>query len=554
MIPNSLKKQSSSLLRVAALIAAAAVMWCSASANENAPGVRVVKYPWTPDDGTGMYANPVIHADYSDPDVVRMGDEYIMVSSSFAHTPGLPVLRSEDLVNWTIVGHVTENLPSPMFDLPQHGKGIWAPSIRMHNGELYVYFGDPDLGIFMSKAKKAEGPWEPLRLIQEAKGWIDPCPLWDDDGNAYLVHGWAKSRAGFNSILTVNKMNAEGTRILDSGVTVFDGHRNHPTIEGPKFYKRNGYYYVFAPAGGVKPGWQTVLRSKNVYGPYDDKIVLAQGSTAVNGPHQGAWVATPTGEDWFIHFQDRYAYGRIVHLQPMRWNNDWPVMGFDREGRGCGEPVSVHALPRSAKKSPRQSPQTSDEFTSNHLGFQWQWEANHQSSWYSLSAAEGALRLAAVPMPESSINLWDVPNLVCQKFPAETFTTTTLMKYSGLAPGERAGLVVFGMDYAYLAVERDSAAWMLKLVFCTDASKRGRETVEARVPLQGGQVYARVHVDSAAVCDFSFSTDGKKFIPMGKKFTAREGMWVGAKAGLFASGLPGARTHGYADFDWFRYE
>jgi beta-xylosidase len=541
------------LLRCIVTLLAVSAAADSARAIEKSSGGRRVSYPWYPDNGHGMYTNPVIHADYSDPDVVRVGAEYIMVSSSFVHTPGLPVLKSTDLVNWTIIGYVVENLPSPMFDTPLHGKGIWAPSIRYHNGEFYVYYGDPDLGIFMSKSKKAEGPWEPLRLVQAAKGWIDPCPLWDDDGNVYLVHGWAKSRAGVNSMLTVNKMNADGTQILDAGTLVFDGHRNHPTIEGPKFYKRNGWYYIFAPAGGVKPGWQTVLRSKNIYGPYEDKIVLAQGTTTVNGPHQGAWVVTPTGEDWFIHFQDRYAYGRIVHLEPMQWKNDWPVIGFDRDGRGCGEPVQTHAIPQSATRSRRLTPQTSDEFAAQHLGLQWQWEANHRDSWYSLSARKGTLRLFSVAAADSACNLWDEPNLLLQKFPAEMFTATTLMQCDNLAVGDRAGLVVFGMDYSYLAVCRDSAGFGLQKVLCDDAHKKNVESIEATVRMNNPRLYVRVEVDSAAACRFSYSTDGVMFIPVGKNFTAREGLWVGAKVGLFASGARRAGTAGYADFQWFRF-
>jgi beta-xylosidase len=257
----------------------------------------------------------ILFADYSDPDVIRVGDDYYLVSSSFQAVPGLPILHSRDLVNWTIVGHAVDRLPSPDFDRPQHGNGMWAPSLRHHDGWFWIYVGDPDRGIYMTRARDARGPWEPLTLVKEAKGWIDPCPLWDDDGSMYLVHAWAKSRAGFNGVLHVNRLSPDGRRVVDDGVMVFDGRERHPTIEGPKFYKRNGWYYIFAPAGGVKRGWQTVLRSKHVYGPYEDKIVLE------GGLHQGALV-----DEWFVHFQDRGAYGRIVHRQPVRWINDWPEM------------------------------------------------------------------------------------------------------------------------------------------------------------------------------------------------------------------------------------
>lgn len=241
--------------------------------------------------------------------------------------------------------------PSGIFNSPQHGNGVWAPAIRYHNGEFHVYYGDPDLGIFMAKTKNPAGPWEPLVLVKEAKGRIDTCPFWDDDGNAYLVHAWAKSRAGINSILTICRMSPDGTRTLDEGKTVFDRQTTQPTIEGPKMYKWNGYYYIFAPAGGVRNGWQTVLRSKNIFGPYEDKIVLEKGGTEINGPHQGGWVELKSGESWFVHFQERDPYERIVHLQPVKWVDDWPVIGIDKDDDGKGEPTPRRVLRQSHRQA-----------------------------------------------------------------------------------------------------------------------------------------------------------------------------------------------------------
>ena len=219
---------------------------------------------WSADRGDGTYRNPILYADYSDPDVVRVGDDFYMVSSSFNCVPGIPVLHSKDMVNWQIINHVfKKQIPDTVFNTPQHGKGAWAPSIRYHKGELYVYYGDPDFGIYMSKTSDPLGSWSVPHLLRPAKGWIDPCPLWDDDGQAYLVHAFAGSRSGRKSILVIHRMSEDGKTLLDDGVLVFDGHENHPTIEGPKIYKRKGYYYIFAPGGGVPQGWQTVLRSRN---------------------------------------------------------------------------------------------------------------------------------------------------------------------------------------------------------------------------------------------------------------------------------------------------
>src|SRR5262245_43459018 len=362
---------------------------------------------WTPDNRDGTYKNPIIHADYSDPDVIRVGNDFYLTASSFNSSPGLPILHSKDLVNWRIIGHALEyKSPRDVFANPQHVNGVWAPAIRYHKNYFYIFFPDPDYGIYMTKARNPAGPWSAPLLIRSAKGWIDPCPFWDDDGNAYLVHAWANSRSGIKSILTINKMSEDGTKILDEGQMVFDGHAHHPTIEGPKLYKRNGYYYIFAPAGGVPTGWQTVLRSKNIYGPYEDKIVMDQGTTDINGPHQGAWVELKSGESWFIHFQDRGAYGRVVHLQPLRWMNDWPVIGIDKDRDGKGEPVSSFKKPAVLTRARPMAPETTDEFTSPVPGLQWQWQANFDKSWSSLTSKPGWLRFYSVPLPLEALNLW----------------------------------------------------------------------------------------------------------------------------------------------------
>jgi beta-xylosidase len=290
---------------------------------------------WTADNADGTYKNPILHADYSDPDAIRLGEDFYMISSSFNAAPGLPILHSRDLVNWTIIGHaLPRQFPVMDFSKPQHGNGVWAPSIRHHNGLFYIYFPDPDQGIFLTTAKNISGPWSKPVMVEAGKGLIDPCPLWDTNGKAYLVHAFAGSRAGLKSVIVVKEMNAAGDSTIGNSVMVYDGHGIDATIEGPKFYKRNNFYYIFAPAGGVSTGWQLVLRSRNIYGPYERKVVMDQGNSPINGPHQGAWVKTSTGEDWVLHFQDIDAYGLVVHLQPMAWKNDWPVIGTDKDGDG----------------------------------------------------------------------------------------------------------------------------------------------------------------------------------------------------------------------------
>ena len=518
-----------------------------------------VSQVWVSDLGNGKYKNPVLDADYSDPDVCRVGDDYYMTSSSFACIPALQILHSKDMVNWRIIGTAIERLlPEERFSQMQHGNGVWAPSIRYHQGEFYIYYGDPDTGIYMVKSKDPAGKWDNPVLVKAAKGIIDTCPLWDEDGNAYIVHGYAGSRAGLKSILGLIRMTPDGTQAIGESRIIFDGHIGNATIEGPKFYKRDGWYYIFAPAGGVPTGWQTVLRSKNIWGPYEWKIVMARGNTNINGPHQGAWVDTPDGkEDWFFHFQDKEAYGRVVHLQPMKWVDGWPVIGVDKDGDGCGSPVYSYKKPNVGKTYSIETPAESDEFDSLELGLQWQWQANPKPIWYFCDGGNSLLRLYSY-YTENQVNLWDVPNLLLQKFPTEDFTVTTKVSFapSSKYTGERTGLVVMGADYAVLAMENRADGLILVQNVCRKADKKGKEEENASVKLSDNTLFLRVKVkkdsEKEAICSFSYSVDGKKFISLGENFTAKPGKWIGAKVGLFITRPKAVNDGGWVDIDWFR--
>jgi len=522
--------------------------------------------PWVPDRGDGTYTNPVIHADYSDPDVVRVDRDYYMVASSFNAVPGLPILHSRDLVNWRLIGHALPRLsPELLFATPQHGKGPWAPAIRHHGGRFWIYYPEPDLGIYAVTATNPAGPWSAPVLVKGGRGLIDPCPLWDDDGRVYLVHAWARSRAGFANVLTLNRLSEDGLRVIDAGKVIIDGDKipNYRTLEGPKFYKRNGEYWIFAPAGGVKPGWQSVFRSKTVDGPYQDRIVLEQGSTDINGPHQGAWVDTPSGENWFFHFQDIDAYGRVVHLQPLKWREDgWPVMGADPDGDGRGEPVRTHGKPNMAAAGDRPErvrvavPPTSDEFSSPRLGLQWQWQANPEPGWLSLTAVRGALRLNARPSTAAD-NLWMAPNLLLQKWPAPEFSVTTALDFAPAAEGDTGGLIIFGQDYAWLGLRKAPGGLRLVAAVAKDAAGGAPEREIVSLPTSGGsRVYLRVTVGKGGMCRFSWSADNRAFAAIGDDFVAKPGRWVGAKVGLFAAARPGSPSSraGHADWSWFRVE
>lgn len=522
---------------------------------------------WVSDEGNGMYRNPVLHADYSDPDVCAVGEDYFLTASSFNCTPGLPILHSKDLVNWKIVNYALKKVePVEYYNEARHGKGVWAPSIRFHEGVFYIYWGDPDFGIFMVKTRDPYGEWDKPVLVKAGKGMIDPCPLWDDDGRVYLAHAWAGSRAKFNSVLTVCEMNKEGTAVISDPVLVFDGNDgvNH-TIEGAKFYKRNGFYYLFAPAGGVVSGWQLVMRSKDVYGPYEARIVMAQGKTDINGPHQGGWVDTPAGESWFLHFQDKGAYGRVLHLNPMKWINDWPVIGVDKDGDGCGDPVSRYRKPKTGKTYPIETPVESDEFDTRKLGLQWEWHANYQDV-FGFTTNMGYVRIYGHELSPHFKNFWEVPNLLMQKFPAEEFTATAKLKVSAKDDGQLSGLIIMGWDYSWIGVEKQGEKFLLKQAVCKDAEQGNLEQVSTLAVLEPSrkfeaglfpnyerEIYIRVHVDKGAYCRFSYSLDGKKFTEAGTLFKARQGKLIGAKVGMF-SVTPHGKERGWLDVDWFRVE
>jgi len=501
---------------------------------------------WVADNGDGTYKNPILYADYSDPDAIRVGNDYYLVASSFDAVPGLPILHSVDLVNWEIIGHVfAQQPPFDVFSKTQHGNGAWAPAIRFHSGEFYVYWPDPDIGIYLAKAKSAKGPWTEPLLVKSAQGWIDPCPLWDDDGSAYLVNAFAASRSGIKSVLAISRMSPDGTKLLDDGVIVYDGHGIDPTLEGPKLYKRNGYYYILAPGGGVPTGWEVALRSKNIYGPYERRVVLDQGLTSINGPHQGAWVETRNGESWFLHFQDKGAYGRIVHLQPVKWVDDWPVMGDN------GHPVLTYRKPFAGAFV--MTPAESDEFDETTLGLQWQWQANPKPGW-AFPYERKYLRLIAVPPAEGVRNFWDVPNVLLQKFPAPEFTVTTSLNLTSIAGGEKAGLIVMGLDYAHIAIRKTAAGYQVTQSVCINADRGSAEKESAPVAVKSGAIELRVRVSEGAVCQFSYNAGGASFVNLGDPFTARQGRWIGAKVGLFAVRTGASGESGYADVDWFRVD
>lgn len=521
---------------------------------------------WSPDNGDGTYTNPVINADYSDPDVcVGASDEdYYLTASSFQCVPGLPILHSKDLVNWEIINYALGNLYEgneellKHFSTPQHGAGVWAPSIRYHDGWYYIYWGDPDFGVYMVKTQDPATKWEKPLCVIKGKGYIDPTPLWDDDGRCYLVNGWANSRSKFASVLTVREMSPDGTKAIGQPVIVFDGNgTENRTCEGPKFYKRDGWYWIMCPAGGVPTGFQLAMRSKSPFGPYEHKIVLAQGKTAINGPHQGGWIHTKAGEDWFLHFQDKKAYGRVVHLNPVDWSSGWPIMGKN------GEPVTTYKKPITNSHFPINNPVESDEFNSTTNGKQWQWHANYDEK-FGVPTAFGTFRIYTYKLSQGWKNFWEVPNLLLQKTPSDTFTVTTKLRMTSKADGQFGGLIMMGLDYSALVVRRIGPSFELVQMTChaADEGNTQTETLIAKLkptaidktdykPSIHEDIYLRLSVKDRKV-RFFWSQDGKRYSSCCDEFQMKEGKWIGAKFGFIAAETDSNCDHGWVDADWIR--
>ena len=518
-------------------------------------------------ESTATYHNPILYADYSDPDVVRVGADFYLIASSFHFSPGIPVLRSHDLVHWSIVGHALARLDfGPGYDLPgpldfddatersklnyalgyRYAAGIWAPAIRAHDGRLYVYFVTPTEGIFMTSAPRPEGPWDaPVKVIAQA-GLEDPCPFWDDDGQAYLVH----SRVGAGPLI-LHRMSTDGKSVLDDGKVIVEDPVNLPTLEGPKLYKRNGYYYLFAPFGGVETGSQAVLRSRNIYGPYDSRIVLSKGTTEVQGPHQGGYVETPSGRGWFIHFNSTGAYGRIVYLEPVKWEEDWPIIGERLAGAATGQPVRSHALPDVGRTFPAAHPQTSDEFAARTLGPQWEWNHNPLDSHWSLTERPGFLRLKAAP----AANLVSARNTLTQVLQGRTVRITARLSVGAMVDGQRAGLAMFGRRPSWIGVVQGQGD--LRVTFAeggveTSGPSLGRAVHRVHAP---DSVLLRMQVDNEQV-QYSYSLDaGKTFTALGSRSRMFFSWWKGGRPALFTYNTnASAPEGGVADFDWVRVE
>ena len=502
----------------------------------------------TGDNGDGTYSNPVINADFPDPDVIRVGDTYYMVSTTMFVFPGVTILKSKDLVNWEYCSNAVPRFDySNCYNLDtchRYSHGQWATSLKYHNNQFHILFITLDEGGFYATADKAEGPWHLKKL---PKGYYDPGLFFDDDGKIYVTHGYSK--------IYLTEVD-EHLAPISKDSLIFEG-TIRKGLEGMHVYKINEYYYLYGTYGGLD-GFQAALRSKNIWGPYEQKIVIRDTTHGPNyGIHQGALIETQTGEWWTMLFVDSGPFGRFPSLQPVTWVDGWPMVGVD------GKAVTTYRKPNVGKRYPVKVLPTSDEFKSKELGMQWGWNHNPEPSKWSLSARKGHLRLTTVNITDG---LRMARNTLTQRmfayFSDSTYTVgTTKLEFSNMKEGDVAGLALFQDPYAYIAIKKEKGAHYITMVNNgeeVEKIKTDKSTIYLKAaPFFGSGaalLYGGDAVENTGTAKFYYSLDNEVFFQLGNTFNMAFNLSVftGNKFCLFNYATQ--ETGGYVDFDWFRME
>lgn len=499
---------------------------------------------WNPDNGDGTFTNPLLWGDWPDPDVIRVGDDFYMVSTSMHYVPGCPILHSRDLVNWEMVGYAVERYDEdPRYDL-QGGSlylnGSWAATMRYRDGKFYVGFCTPygwgrEKGNFsMCIADRPEGPWERVVFPEYM---YDPGLLFDDDGRVYVVHG--------QGTLYVTELAKDARSVLGEPRKIWSGGFKNAYelgggfgMEGAHAYKINGKYYITCPAGGTE-GWQICLRSDHIYGPYEHRLIMNDSlSYPPNGLHQGGMVQLKNGDWWFVIMQDRGPIGRVPCLVPVTWKDGWPMLGDD------GKDVVTYPKPETGKRNRILSPATSDEFNGRKLGLQWQWNHNPDPTRWSLAERKGYMRLKAAKADV----LKNARNTLTQRVQGPLSQGTVEMDFSALKEGNVAGFGVFEFPYAYIAVVRHEGK--NRLVMCIDDVEQ-----EAVEDIPGDKVWIRARTtDRDFVASFFYSLDGVHFHKLGSDLRMGLGLpWTANRFALFNYSKTDEGIDGIADFNWFRF-
>lgn len=489
---------------------------------------------WVPDNRDGTFKNPLMWGDWPDPDVIRVGDDFYFISTSMHYVPGCPIAKSHDLVNWQMAGYAVPRFDEdPRYDLKggnRYVNGSWASTIRFHDGLFYVGFctPGPQEGHFsMCTASKVSGPWT-RAIFREYL--YDPGLLFDDDGKVYVVHG--------QDTLYVTELNSDARSVKTPAQKIFH-FKDYPYLEGSHAYKINGKYYILATTGGEK-GRQVCLRADHIYGPYEHKVVLHDDANYPgNFLHQGGLVQLKNGDWWFVIMQDRGPIGRVPNLEPVTWVDGWPMIGQDGKG------VAVSPKPEVGGAYPITIPATSDEFSSPGLGLQWQWNHNPDDANWSLTERPGWLRLKA----GKADDLKNARNTLTQRVQGPASEGTVELDVRRLKDGDIAGFGIFQFPYAFVAVRQEGG--VRKIVMVNDG-----KTIATVGPFTGSQIWFWAHTTQAGfMANFSYSTDGKTFMPFGDQLQMGLGLpWTANRFALFNFSTSNGGLGGIADFNWFRFE
>lgn len=505
--------------------------------------IQAQQQVWTSDNGNGTFTNPLMWGDWPDPDIIRVGDDFYFISTSMHYVPGSPIAKSKDLVNWEIVGYALDHYSEdPKYNMEGgtlYLNGSWAPTLKHHNGKFYAGFCTPygwgrETGHFsICIADKAEGPWERVIFPEYL---YDPGLFFDDNGKVYVVHGQGD--------LYLTELNEDVRSVKGDKVQIWNHkeRRNdkelRSAMEGAHMYKINGKYYITCPAGGTE-GWQVCLRSDNIYGPYESKLIIDDASSyPTNGLHQGGMVQLQNGDWWFIIMQDRGAIGRVPNLLPVEWVDGWPMLGSGNKD------VVTYKKPNVGKTFPIKTPATSDEFSGKKLGLQWQWNHNPNNEKWSLTERQGYMRLKA----SQADSLKVARNTLTQRVQGPNSEATVEIDLKGLKDGNVAGCGVFQFPYAFIAVEQTGGKRRIVM--------NNNDKIVASVDnFTGDKIWIRARVtDRDFIAKFYYSTDGENFFTLGNDLKMGLGLyWTANRFALFNYSKTNEGVDGYADFNWFRF-
>ncbi len=468
--------------------------------------------------------------DYPDNDVIRVGDDYYMISTSMNMMPGCPIMKSKDLVNWEYCGYCVESMSDPTYNFEggdEYNEGPWATSLRYNNGVFYVLFNSNRTGAYICTATDPAGPWAMTALGVQL---YDPGMFFDDDGRVYVVHG--------QSTLYLTELNADCKSVKTYNQEIHVCTSGY-YCEGSRVYKRNGYYYILnTPTWSKGSKKEVAHRAKSLTGPFEEVDIMASFMNWTGGGvHQGAIVDTPSGEWWAIIFQDRYPFGRVPTLQPVTWINDWPYMGLN----DSGEAVVTYKKPDVGGTYPIKVPATSDEFNSTTLGLQWQWNHNPDNSKWSLSERPGYMRLKTATVTS---DLQYARNTLTQRVQGPECTAVIKMDITNMENGDVAGLTLIETANNFIGVKKVNG---VKSIILSDM---GNEIASAA--FTGNEIWFKAEIPKLSVkTNYYYSTDGVNFTQLGDPLEMHHSGYVGVRFGIFNYAT--SALGGYVDIDWYHF-